>query len=250
MVNLAEAGHFDVALRMLAEHDATVRALCAGARAAELPRWRLLLEAQQHHWLARTPLGYSVLRYDDVVTVLRDRRLHSAGAGVPAAIDKDDLLAARAITNRGIGMRRVRPVALGVIAVPVGAARTARRRVQQDAEIGTRLAFDLGGDLGVGRSIAHGEGGDGHGDGGDAGNNGQQGYPEVGSPDVFHKIDAEERRAYRHAELPDAGDDYEAPEHAVAHHCPYALMEVCLGFHTQLLLKVMILIQLKVYQLI
>ncbi len=47
MVNLAEAGHFDVALRMLVEHDATVRTLCAGARAAEVPRWRVLIEAQQ-----------------------------------------------------------------------------------------------------------------------------------------------------------------------------------------------------------
>jgi hypothetical protein len=47
MVNLAEAGHFDVALRMLVEHDATVRTLCAAARAAEVPRWRVLLEAQQ-----------------------------------------------------------------------------------------------------------------------------------------------------------------------------------------------------------
>jgi len=47
MVNLAEAGHFDVALRMLVEHDATVRAVCAGARATEIPRWRVLLVAQQ-----------------------------------------------------------------------------------------------------------------------------------------------------------------------------------------------------------
>jgi cytochrome P450 len=34
--------------------------------------------AQEAHWLARMPLGYSVTRYADVVAILRDRRFHSA----------------------------------------------------------------------------------------------------------------------------------------------------------------------------
>jgi cytochrome P450 len=37
---------------------------------------RLLAEARQCHWLARSPLGYFVTHYDDVVAMLRDRRLH------------------------------------------------------------------------------------------------------------------------------------------------------------------------------
>src|SRR5688500_1099683 len=34
--------------------------------------------AQREHWLARTPLGYVVTRYDDVHSLLRERRFHSA----------------------------------------------------------------------------------------------------------------------------------------------------------------------------
>jgi len=34
--------------------------------------------AREQHWLARMPLGYSVLRHDDVVAILRDRRFQSA----------------------------------------------------------------------------------------------------------------------------------------------------------------------------
>lgn len=37
-------------------------------------------EARTRHWLARTPLGYVVSRYDDVMAVLRERRFHSAVA--------------------------------------------------------------------------------------------------------------------------------------------------------------------------
>ncbi|MHB8439195.1 MAG: cytochrome P450 [Acidimicrobiales bacterium] len=40
-------------------------------------------EARRHHWLARTPLGYSVLTYEDAVSVLRDRRFHSALSLIP-----------------------------------------------------------------------------------------------------------------------------------------------------------------------
>jgi cytochrome P450 len=35
------------------------------------------------HWLARTPMGYALTDYPDVVAVLRDRRFHSALALVP-----------------------------------------------------------------------------------------------------------------------------------------------------------------------
>jgi cytochrome P450 len=40
-------------------------------------------DAQQHHWLARVPLGYAVTRYEDVTAVLRDRRFHSALSLLP-----------------------------------------------------------------------------------------------------------------------------------------------------------------------
>ncbi|MGH9029003.1 MAG: hypothetical protein ACRDV4_05250, partial [Acidimicrobiales bacterium] len=36
------------------------------------------LAVSERHWLARTPLGFTVVRYDDAVAVLRDRRFHSA----------------------------------------------------------------------------------------------------------------------------------------------------------------------------
>jgi cytochrome P450 len=39
--------------------------------------------ARQQHWLARTPLGYAVTRYDDVTAILRDRRFHSALSLLP-----------------------------------------------------------------------------------------------------------------------------------------------------------------------
>jgi cytochrome P450 len=37
-----------------------------------------LASARARHWLARTPVGYVVTRYADVVGILRDRRFHSA----------------------------------------------------------------------------------------------------------------------------------------------------------------------------
>ena len=44
-------------------------------REATLARLR---EASQESWIARNPLGYAVLRYNDVVAMLRDKRWHSA----------------------------------------------------------------------------------------------------------------------------------------------------------------------------
>ena len=41
-------------------------------------------EARARHWLARMPLGDSVVRYEDVVAILRDRRFHSALSMLPA----------------------------------------------------------------------------------------------------------------------------------------------------------------------
>jgi cytochrome P450 len=41
-------------------------------------RHAVLAEARSRHWLARTPLGFSVTRYADVVALLRERRFHSA----------------------------------------------------------------------------------------------------------------------------------------------------------------------------
>ncbi|HET6794294.1 MAG TPA: cytochrome P450 [Acidimicrobiales bacterium] len=38
----------------------------------------VLAAARDQHWLARTPMGYMVSRYEDVVAILRDRRFHSA----------------------------------------------------------------------------------------------------------------------------------------------------------------------------
>jgi cytochrome P450 len=39
--------------------------------------------AREAHWLARTPLGFAVMRYEDAAAVLRDRRFHSALSLIP-----------------------------------------------------------------------------------------------------------------------------------------------------------------------
>ena len=44
-------------------------------RAAEL---EAIAAARRRHWLARTPLGFSISAYADAVAVLRDKRFHSA----------------------------------------------------------------------------------------------------------------------------------------------------------------------------
>ena len=38
----------------------------------------VMAEARERHWLVRTPLGYSLTRHDDCVSLLRDRRFHNA----------------------------------------------------------------------------------------------------------------------------------------------------------------------------
>jgi len=54
-------------------------------------------DAAGRHWLARTPLGYLVTRYDDVVALLRDRRFHSALSLLTemSGIEDDDFLSRR-----------------------------------------------------------------------------------------------------------------------------------------------------------
>ena len=37
-----------------------------------------IAEARRHHWLARTPLGFSLSRQEDCISLLRDRRFHNA----------------------------------------------------------------------------------------------------------------------------------------------------------------------------
>jgi cytochrome P450 len=46
-------------------------------------RIAVLAEARSQHWLARTPLGFAVTRYTDVVALLRERRFHSALSLIP-----------------------------------------------------------------------------------------------------------------------------------------------------------------------
>ncbi len=49
-------------------------------RAARVAR---AAEVREEHWLARTPLGYAVTRYADIVAILRDQRFHSALSLIP-----------------------------------------------------------------------------------------------------------------------------------------------------------------------
>jgi cytochrome P450 len=44
-------------------------------------------DARRHHWLARTPLGFAVTTYEDAVSVLRERRFHSALSGLQGMAD-------------------------------------------------------------------------------------------------------------------------------------------------------------------
>ena len=49
-------------------------------------------EVARKHWLARMPLGYSVMHHADVVAILRDKRFHSAISMLPqmAGVSVDD----------------------------------------------------------------------------------------------------------------------------------------------------------------
>ncbi len=46
-------------------------------------RLALVAAARGEHWLARTPIGFALTRYEDIVAVLRERRFHSALSLIP-----------------------------------------------------------------------------------------------------------------------------------------------------------------------
>lgn len=52
---------------------------------------RIVAAAAEQHWLARTPMGYLVSRYDDVVALLGERRFHSAISLIPQMQGLDDV---------------------------------------------------------------------------------------------------------------------------------------------------------------
>jgi cytochrome P450 len=60
----------------------------------------IVLEIAEHSWLAKNLLGYTVLRYDDVVAILRDRRWHSLASrlnelrGIPEEMNGESILSA------------------------------------------------------------------------------------------------------------------------------------------------------------
>jgi cytochrome P450 len=53
-------------------------------------RLALMAAAREQSWLARTPVGFAVTRYDDAVTMLRDRRFHSALSLIPQLQGMED----------------------------------------------------------------------------------------------------------------------------------------------------------------
>jgi len=54
----------------------------------------VMKEMAASNWLARNPFGYTVLRYDDVAAVLRDKRWHNAAAILPqmAGVTNEEFL--------------------------------------------------------------------------------------------------------------------------------------------------------------
>jgi cytochrome P450 len=59
-----------------------------------------LARLAQQHWLARNPFGYTVLRYEDVLAVLRDKRWHSAAGRVAelSGVTDPEFLARRRVS--------------------------------------------------------------------------------------------------------------------------------------------------------
>ena len=55
------------------------------------------------HWLVRNPFGYTVLHYDDVTAVLRDKRWHNAASILPqmAGVTNEEFLARQRISILG-----------------------------------------------------------------------------------------------------------------------------------------------------
>jgi cytochrome P450 len=52
-------------------------------------RAQLLRSAREQSWIARTDFGYAILRYEDCVAFLRDRRWHQAAARLPEMMGLD-----------------------------------------------------------------------------------------------------------------------------------------------------------------
>lgn len=61
-------------------HELELPSLNLDANPTREARLEALRRAQEQHWLARGLLGYAVTRYDDVVSILRDQRWHSAAS--------------------------------------------------------------------------------------------------------------------------------------------------------------------------
>ncbi|MDX2381071.1 MAG: cytochrome P450 [Acidimicrobiia bacterium] len=60
----------------------------------------IVMEIANTSWLAKNPIGYTALRYDDVVAILRDRRWHSLASrlnelrGIPEEMSGESILSA------------------------------------------------------------------------------------------------------------------------------------------------------------
>jgi cytochrome P450 len=76
------------------ELDLPVLGTAGMERAEELSA---IAEVRKQHWLARTPLGFSITTYTDAVAILRDRRFHSALSLLPqlAGLEADGYLEGR-----------------------------------------------------------------------------------------------------------------------------------------------------------
>ena len=48
-----------------------------------------ILEAAERYWYAQTSLGIAVLRYEDCLAMLKDRRLRQVGPGAVAAFSRN-----------------------------------------------------------------------------------------------------------------------------------------------------------------
>ncbi len=67
-----------------------------------------VLALSQEHWLGRTDIGYSVLRYDDVISVLRDKRWYSLLARLNELRGIDDAQGQSILTVEGDEHTRLR----------------------------------------------------------------------------------------------------------------------------------------------
>jgi cytochrome P450 len=56
---------------------------------SQTDRAEILSEVREQSWIARTDLGYAILRYEDCVAFLRDRRWHQAAAYLPELLGVD-----------------------------------------------------------------------------------------------------------------------------------------------------------------